>query len=44
MGCVGVRGQRANRRERELEFGPWLRDPSPNRRRGMGGGWNQGGR
>jgi hypothetical protein len=43
-GCVRVGVQKASSRDGEQEFGPWLRVPSPNRRRGMGGGWNQGGR
>ncbi|XP_059436731.1 uncharacterized protein LOC132169771 [Corylus avellana] len=43
-GCVRVGGQRAYGRETEPEFGPWLRVPSPNRRRGTGGGWNHGGK
>ena len=43
-GCVRIGGQRANGREGEPEFGPWLRVPSPTRRRGMNGWWNQGGR
>lgn len=44
QGCVRVRGQRINGREAEPEFGPWLRVPSPNRRRGMSGGWKYGGK
>jgi hypothetical protein len=43
-GCVRVGSNRANSREVETEFGPWLRVPSPTRRRGMGGGWARGDR
>ena len=43
-GCIRVGDQRVHGREVEPKFGPWLRVPSPNRRRGLGGGWNQEGK
>lgn len=42
--CARVGGHRANNREAEPEFRPWLWVPSPNQRRGMRGGWARGGR
>jgi hypothetical protein len=39
---MGFGGRRLHGEEKKMEFGPWLRVPSPTRRMGMGGGWASG--
>ncbi|XP_059458313.1 uncharacterized protein LOC132187906 [Corylus avellana] len=42
QGCGGTAGWRINGGEKKVEFGLWLRVPSPTRRHGRGGGWATG--